>query len=41
MTTEKTEAKAVVIERTYNMPVEKVWTALTDVEQVRFGKFIR
>ena len=25
----------VVIERTYNAPVEKVWTALTDVEQVR------
>lgn len=23
------------IERTYNAPVEKVWTALTDVEQVR------
>lgn len=28
-------AQAVVIERTYNAPVEKVWKALTNVEQMR------
>lgn len=35
MTTKNMTAETVVIERTYNAPVEKVWTALTDVEQVR------
>lgn len=29
------QPETVVIERTYNAPVEKVWTALTDVDQVR------
>jgi uncharacterized protein YndB with AHSA1/START domain len=28
-------AGAVVIERTFNAPVERVWSALTDVEQMR------
>jgi uncharacterized protein YndB with AHSA1/START domain len=28
-------AEAVVIERTFNAPVERVWKALTDVEQMR------
>ena len=35
MTTKNTEANAVVIERAYNAPVEKVWKALTDVDQMR------
>jgi uncharacterized protein YndB with AHSA1/START domain len=35
MTTKNMTAETVVIERTYNAPVEKVWTALTDVDQVR------
>ena len=33
--TKNTEVNAVVIERTYNAPVEKVWKALTDVDQMR------
>jgi uncharacterized protein YndB with AHSA1/START domain len=35
MTTKNTEANAVVIERTYNAPLEKVWKALADVDQMR------
>ena len=35
MTTKNTEANAVVIERTYNAPVARVWKALTDVDQMR------
>jgi uncharacterized protein YndB with AHSA1/START domain len=29
------EAKAVIIERTFNAPVARVWKALTDVDQMR------
>jgi uncharacterized protein YndB with AHSA1/START domain len=35
MTTKNNLAEAVVIERTFNAPVERVWKALTDVEQMR------
>ena len=35
MTAKSDLAQAVVIERTYNAPVEKVWKALTDVDQMR------
>jgi uncharacterized protein YndB with AHSA1/START domain len=35
MTTKGMEAQAVVIERTFNAPVAKVWAALTDVDQMR------
>lgn len=35
MTTKNTEAEAVVIERTYDAPVTRVWKALTDVDQIR------
>src|SRR6266852_5209366 len=35
MTTKNHLAEAVVIERTFNAPVAKVWKALTDVEQMR------
>jgi len=35
MTTKSNLAEAVVIERTFNAPVERVWKALTDVEQMR------
>jgi uncharacterized protein YndB with AHSA1/START domain len=35
MTTKINLAEAVVIERTFNAPVERVWKALTDVEQMR------
>ena len=35
MTAKSDPAQAVVIERTYNAPVEKVWKALTDVDQMR------
>jgi len=34
MTTKSNLAEAVVIERTFNAPVERVWKALTDVEQM-------
>jgi uncharacterized protein YndB with AHSA1/START domain len=30
-----TNAEAVVIERTFNVPIDRVWKALTDVEQMR------
>jgi uncharacterized protein YndB with AHSA1/START domain len=35
MTAKSDLAQAVVIERTYNAPVEKVWNALTNVDQMR------
>ena len=35
MTATNNLAGAVVIERTFNAPVERVWSALTDVEQMR------
>ena len=35
MTTKNDPAEAVVIERTFNAPVARVWKALTDVEQMR------
>ena len=35
MTTGNNVAKAVVIERTFDAPVAKVWTALTNVEEMR------
>jgi len=34
MTTKSNLAEAVVIERTFNAPVERVWKALTDVAQM-------
>src|SRR5437870_265217 len=35
MTTKNELAEAVVIERTFNTPVGRVWKALTDVEEMR------
>jgi uncharacterized protein YndB with AHSA1/START domain len=35
MTTKNNLAEAVVIERTFNAPVPRVWKALTDVEEMR------
>ena len=35
MTTKNHLGKAVVIERTFNAPVPRVWKALTDVEEMR------
>lgn len=35
MTTKSNLVEAVVIERTFNAPVERVWKALIDVEQMR------
>ena len=35
MTTKTESANAVVVERTFNAPVAKVWEALTDVDQMR------
>ena len=35
MTTKKNLAEPVVIERTFNAPVQRVWNALTDVEAMR------
>lgn len=35
MTTKSNLVEAVVIERIFNAPVERVWKALTDVEQMR------
>jgi uncharacterized protein YndB with AHSA1/START domain len=35
MTTKSNLVEAVVIERTFDAPVERVWKALTDVEQMR------
>jgi uncharacterized protein YndB with AHSA1/START domain len=39
MTATNNLAGAVVIERTFNAPVERVWKALTDVEQMRSWYF--
>jgi len=35
MTTKSNLAEAVVVERTFNAPVARVWRALTDVEEMR------
>ena len=35
MTTKNNLAEAVVIERTFNAPVERVWKVLTDVDEMR------
>jgi uncharacterized protein YndB with AHSA1/START domain len=35
MTTKNHLAEAIVIERTFNAPVARVWKALTDVEEMR------
>ena len=35
MTTETQSSEAIVLERTLNAPVAKVWQALTDVDQMR------
>jgi uncharacterized protein YndB with AHSA1/START domain len=35
MTTKATTTKAIVIERTFDAPVTRVWKALTDVDQMR------
>jgi uncharacterized protein YndB with AHSA1/START domain len=39
MTATNNLAGAVIIERTFNAPVERVWKALTDVEQMRSWYF--
>ncbi len=39
MTTKNNVAEAVVVERTLNAPVARVWKALTDVEQMRHWYF--
>jgi uncharacterized protein YndB with AHSA1/START domain len=35
MTTKNNVAEAIVIERTFNAPIAKVWNAITDVEEMR------
>ena len=35
MTTKTEQAGAVIVERTFNAPVARVWKALTDVDQMR------
>ena len=35
MKTKSSLAEEIVIERTFNAPIERVWSALTDVEQMR------
>src|SRR5260370_13581874 len=35
MTTKNNLAEAVIIERTFNAPIARVWQALTDVDQMR------
>ena len=35
MTTKDNLAEAVVIERTFNAPIARVWKAITDVEEMR------
>jgi len=35
MTTKTKSSHAVVVERTFNAPVERIWKALTDVNQMR------
>jgi uncharacterized protein YndB with AHSA1/START domain len=39
MTTKNESAEAVLIERTFNAPVARVWKALTDVDQMRHWYF--
>ena len=39
MTTKDNLAEAVVIERTFNAPVARVWKAITDVEEMRSWYF--
>jgi len=39
MTTKNNLAEAVVIERTFNAPVARVWKALTDVDEMRLWYF--
>lgn len=39
MTTTNQLAEAVIIERTFNAPVARVWKALTDVDQMRVWYF--
>jgi uncharacterized protein YndB with AHSA1/START domain len=39
MTTEKHLAEAVIVERTFNAPVARVWKALTNVDQMRVWYF--
>lgn len=39
MTTESNLAEALVIERTFNAPVARVWKALTDVDEMRLWYF--
>ena len=39
MTTKSDSAEAVVVERTFDAPIERVWKALTDVEQMRHWYF--
>jgi uncharacterized protein YndB with AHSA1/START domain len=40
MTTKSEIADAVVVERTFNAPVARVWKALTDVDQCASGTLI-
>jgi len=35
MTTKKNLAEPLVIERTFNAPIARVWKALTDAEEMR------
>jgi uncharacterized protein YndB with AHSA1/START domain len=39
MTTKNQLAEAVIVERTFNVPVAQVWKALTDVDQMRVWYF--
>jgi uncharacterized protein YndB with AHSA1/START domain len=39
MTTEDKSTEALVIERTFNAPISRVWKALTDVEEMRHWYF--
>jgi uncharacterized protein YndB with AHSA1/START domain len=39
MTTENQLAQAVIVERTFDAPVSRVWKALTDVDQMRVWYF--
>ena len=39
MTTENHLTEAVIVERTFNAPVARVWKALTDVDQMRVWYF--
>jgi uncharacterized protein YndB with AHSA1/START domain len=39
MTTENQLAQAVIVERTFDAPVARVWKALTDVDQMRVWYF--